>query len=80
MRGTGYWDSGQRSAVSSQELSEAGFTGLKEVGNRSSLLQKNRGYKPLPQSHDYEQFSWEFPPTKIGNRSSLLQDPKLLLD
>ena len=32
------------------ELSEAGFTGLKEVGNRSSLLQKSR--------------ESEFPPTE----------------
>ena len=26
-----------------------GFAGLKGVGNRSFLIQKNRGYKPLPQ-------------------------------
>ena len=53
----------------------------KDVGN---LLQKNRGYKPLLQrsgigvtNPSYKDRESEFPPTKIGNRSSLLQ--RLLL-
>ena len=42
----------QRSVVSNQErmaLVRTMPSGVASVGNRSSLLQKNRGYKPLPQ-------------------------------
>ena len=50
-------------------LSEAGFTGLKEVGNRSSLLQKSGQQSASVGNRGV--FAWAFPPSyrRIGVRN-----------